>query len=212
MTSSNWLLLSKLSHLNNILYEVLNCLLLKSNFIYQNIKIKLKENSKNKRCSMLIKSNCLLTSRCSRSTCSGTDGCPWGTSHRTAGPPAPGTYSRASGAGTTAPSSGETEQLHESQPLNSWFLKHQYWTFITWKKQLNGGNSGHWWNSKYCSRALLPFSSLHRASCWFTEIRSADSVIIIVPFLLNSFKLWDAFSVNRTDKHLRAVLNMFTIN
>lgn len=57
VTSSNWLLLSKLSHLNNILYEVLNCLLLKSNFIYQNIKIKLKENSKNKRCSMLIKSD-----------------------------------------------------------------------------------------------------------------------------------------------------------
>lgn len=156
MTSSNWLLLSKLSHLNNILYEVLNCLLLKSNFIYQNIKIKLKENSKNKRCSMLIKSNCLLTSRCSRSTCSGTDGCPWGTSHRTAGPPAPGTYSRASGAGTTAPSSGETEQLHESQPLNSWFLKHQYWTFITWK-------AAKWWQQW----ALMKFKVLLKSTSPF---------------------------------------------
>lgn len=49
----------------------------------------------------------LLTSRCFRSTCSGTAGCPWGTSHRTADPPAPGTCCPASEAGPTAPSSGE---------------------------------------------------------------------------------------------------------
>lgn len=53
---------------------------------------------------------CLRTSRCSRSTCSGTVGCPWGRSRRTAGPPAPGTYSPTSGAGPTAPSSGEREE------------------------------------------------------------------------------------------------------
>lgn len=47
-----------------------------------------------------------ITSRCSRSTCSGTAGCPWGTSHRRAGPPVPGICNPTPGAGTTAPSGG----------------------------------------------------------------------------------------------------------
>lgn len=60
---------------------------------------------------------CRPTSRCSRSSGSGTVGCPWGRGHRTAGPPAPGTCCPASGAGPTAPSSGEQVQLHQQSGL-----------------------------------------------------------------------------------------------
>lgn len=94
------------------------------NFIKKKKKTKLSKKKKKAVWQLNI-----LTSRCSRSTCSGTGGCPWGRSRRTAGPPAPGIYSPASGAGTTAPSSGEQEEIHEGSALEYQYnINKHFWS------------------------------------------------------------------------------------